>query len=143
MKQVLLGAVCLAAIAAHAAPLITESESQLPAAASSIATRGITRGPGIRVISPDPAAENVKSPFSLKVAFEPRGGARIDPASVRVSYLKAPAVDLSERIKPGLSEKGISMENAEVPPGEHQIRLTVQDTEGRQTSAVINLKVVR
>lgn len=143
MKSALLSMACLAAVAAQAAPLITESEANLPSVQGGIATRGITRGPGIKLVSPDPGAESIKSPFSLKVAFEPRGGAKIDPASVKLSYLKSPAVDLTERVRPGLSEKGIHLENAEVPPGEHPIRLTVQDTEGRQASTVILLKIVR
>jgi hypothetical protein len=143
MKYALFGLACLAAFAAHAAPLITESESKLPSATGGVATRGITRGPGIRIVSPDPVAESVKSPFSLKVAFEPRGGAKIDTANIRISYMKTPAVDLIDRIKPGLSEKGINLEGAEAPPGEHQIHLTVQDSEGRQTSTVINLKIVK
>lgn len=104
---------------------------------------GITRGPAVKLVSPDPAAESVKSPFSLKVVFEPRGGAKIDPASVRLSYLKSPAVDLTDRVRPGLSERGIQLDGAEVPPGEHQIRVTVQDTEGRQGSTVIHLKIVK
>lgn len=132
----------LLAAAAQAGPLITESEARLPAAVT-VVTRGITRGPAIKLLSPDPAAESIKSPFNLRVAFEPRGGAKIDPASVKVSYMKTPVVDLHERIKPGLTEKGIHLENAEVPPGEHQIRLSVQDSEGRQTTTVIHLKVVK
>lgn len=142
MKRIVCGAVFLLAAAAQAGPLITESEARLPAA-TTVVTRGITRGPAVKLVSPDPAAESVKSPFSLKVAFEPRGGAKIDPASVRLSYLKSPAVDLTDRVKPGLSERGIQLDGAEVPPGEHQIRVTVQDTEGRQGSTVIHLRIVK
>ena len=142
MKRVVCGMGFLLAAAAQAGPLITESEARLPAAAT-VVTRGITRGPAIKLLSPDPAAESIKSPFNLRVAFEPRGGARIDPASVKVSYMKTPIVDLHERIKPGLTEKGIHLENAEVPPGEHEIRLSVQDSEGRQATTVIHLKVVK
>lgn len=142
MKRILIGTAFFVAATAQAGQLITESEAKLPAA-STVVTRGITRGPGIKLVSPEPAADGIRSPFSFKVVFEPRGGARIDPASVKLSYLKSPAVDLTERVKAGLSEKGIQLEGAEVPPGEHQIRLTVQDTEGRQASTVITLKVVK
>jgi hypothetical protein len=142
MKRIVSGMAFLLAATAQAAPLITENEAKLPAAAA-VVTRGITRGPAIKLVSPDPAAEGVRSPFSLKVLFEPRGGAKIDPASVKLSYLKSPAVDLTERIRPGLSEKGILLEGAEAPPGEHPIRLTVQDSEGRQASTIILLKVVQ
>lgn len=126
---------------AVAQTLIKESEARLPpASASTLATRAITRGPGVRLVSPE---ASVSSPFPLRVAFEPRGGAKIDLASVKVVYLRSPNVDLLDRLKGGLSEKGIDLSAAEVPPGEHQIRITVQDSEGRQTSTLVNLSVVK
>ncbi|TLS17647.1 MAG: hypothetical protein FDZ72_13210 [Betaproteobacteria bacterium] len=128
---------------AAAVTLIKDEEARLPAAAGALVTRGITRGPGVKMLSPDPAAGPVKSPFNLKVSFEPRGGARIDPASVSVTYLKATPVDLLPRVKTGLSAGGIELPGAEVPPGEHQIRVTVQDSEGRQSSTVLQLNVVK
>ncbi|WP_416243308.1 hypothetical protein ACLSSQ_16825 [Azospira sp. APE16] len=128
---------------AAAVTLIKDEEARLPAAAGALVTRGITRGPGVKMLSPDPAAGAVKSPFNLKVSFEPRGGARIDPASVSVTYLKATPVDLLPRVKAGLSAGGIELAGAEVPPGEHQIRVTVQDSEGRQSSTVLQLNVVK
>lgn len=128
---------------AAAVTLIKDEEARLPAAAGALVTRGITRGPGVKMLSPDPAAGPVKSPFNLKVSFEPRGGARIDPASVSVTYLKATPVDLLPRVKAGLSAGGIELAGAEVPPGEHQIRVTVQDSEGRQSSTVLQLNVVK
>lgn len=126
---------------AGAASLITESEARLPEA-SVARTRSITRGPGIRVVSPDPGTA-VKSPFNFKLAFEPRGGAKIVPESVKVTYLKSPTVDLLDRIRPGISEQGIDLAGAEVPPGEHQIQMIVEDTEGRRTTTVIKLSVVK
>ena len=133
--------VMLLSLNAGAASLITESEARLPEA-SAAKSRSITRGPGIKVISPDPAAAT-RSPFNLKLAFEPRGGARIIPESIKVSYLKTPVVDLLDRIRPGISEHGIDLAGAEVPPGEHQIQMSVEDSEGRRTTTVIKLSVVK
>lgn len=128
----------------HAFKLIKDDEAKLPSAtAGTLTTRGITRGPGIKLVSPDISAGPVKSPFTLKVAFEPRGGAKIDAASVKVSYLKATPIDLLDRVKPGLSESGIDLANAEIPPGEHAIQVMLQDSEGRKSSTVINLSVVK
>lgn len=132
----------LMASGAFAEPLIKESEARL-SPAPAVATRAITRGPGIRVLSPDAGSQTVTSPFQLRIAFEPRGGAKIDPATVKVTYLRSPNVDLTDRVKAGLSEKGIDLKSAEVPPGEHQIRVTVEDNEGRQSNALINLTVVK
>ena len=127
----------------HAFKLINDEEAKLPAAAAGLTTRGITRGPGIRVVSPDQAAGAIKGAFNLKVAFEPHGGAKIDPASVKVTYLKATPVDLIDRVKPGLSEAGIDLAGAEVPPGEHRIQISLQDSEGRKSNAVISITVAK
>ena len=131
----------LMATSVAAEVLIKESEAKLPPApATAPATRAITRGPGIRVVSPEGA---VVSPFPLRVVFEPRGGAKIDLSSVTMTYLRTPNVNLLDRVRGGLSEKGIDLATAEAPPGEHQVRLTVQDSEGRQTSTLLNLNVVK
>ena len=128
---------------AMAETLIKESEAKLPQSAASITTRSITRGPGIRVISPDAATPQITSPFTLHIAFEPRGGSKIDLSSIRLTYLKSPSIELLDRVRKGLSEQGIEVASAEVPPGDHQIRVTVQDSEGRQSNTVINLSVVK
>lgn len=136
-----LGLTLLAAPVWAGTTLIKPDEAKLPAAAGGLATRGITRGPAIKQVSPDPSAELVKAPFDLQVAFEPRGGAKIDLSSVKVTYLKASPVNLLPRVKPGLTETGISLAGTQVPPGEHQIEISVQDSEGRQASKVIMLNV--
>ena len=134
--------VAATAAQAQAFQLITADEASLPNATGQIATRGITRGPGIKVLSPDPASKSIKGPFDLKIAFEPRGGSKIDPATATVTYLKNPAVDLTARVKSGIKPEGIEISKAAVPAGEHQIRVTVKDDEGRQSSQVIGLNVV-
>lgn len=131
------------ALSAWAFQLIHASEAGLAASAGALNTRGITRGPGIKQIAPDPGSGALKSPLNLKFAFEPRGGAKIDPASVRMTYLKANPIDLSPRIRHGVSDQGIELANAEVPPGEHELQVTVQDSEGRKSSHVLKLTVVK
>ncbi len=84
------------------------------------------------------AAFAVSSEGEFPVSF---GGSKIDLASVQVSYLKTPAVDLTERIKPYLSVDGIDMPAAELPPGEHPIRIDIKDSEGRAGSANVVLKI--
>lgn len=127
---------------AGAVTLIKDSEAKLPAASGGLATRGITRGPAIKQVSPAPE-DAVKSPLNLKVSFEARGGAKIDPATVKAAYLKSPSVDLTDRIKPAITANGIELNGAEVPAGEHQISISVTDSEGRQSNSVITLKVAK
>ena len=128
---------------AQAAPLITPKEAQLPAASGALQTRGIARGPGIKVTSPDLGAAEIKSPFDLKVLFESRGGNKIDASAVKVTYLKATAVDLTPRLQAAISEGGIDFAKAEVPPGEHSVKITVKDVDGRESSTVLNLNVTK
>lgn len=123
----------------HAFKLISDEEARLPSATGGLVTRGITRGPSIKMVSPDVSAGPVKGPFMLKVAFEARGGAKIDASSVRLTYLKSRPVELLDRVKPGLTNNGIELAGAEVPPGEHPIQVTVADSEGRKTTVVFNL----
>lgn len=129
------------ALSAQAFTLIKADEARLPAAAGALNTRGISRGPAIKVLTPD--LSSLRSPFDLQVAFEARGGAKIDPAATRIIYLKATPVDLLPRVKSGLSESGLTLPGAETPPGEHQIQISVQDSEGRSSQAVITLNVVK
>lgn len=122
-----------------AAQLITNEEAKLPAATKFASRGGLTRGPGIKIISP--ADSKAKGAFEMKFQFEPHGGATVDPASVKMTYLKSPLVDITDRVKPYISASGIDMAKAEMPPGEHQFKVQVTDNEGRVGSTVVNLVV--
>ena len=126
------------ATAAETVQLITEKEAKLPSASQQAPSRAITRGPGVKLLSPESLA---KGAFAVKVAFEPRGGAKIDPASVEITYLKNPPVDLTSRLKAAIHPDGIDLASATAPAGEHPLRISVRDDEGRQGSLVINLSV--
>lgn len=124
-----------------ATPLITPEEAALPAASGESLTRGISRGPGVELVSPNADFGPVKAPFELKIAFAPRGGSKIDPASVKVVYLKSPSVDLTPRLQGAITESGIVLAAAGVPVGEHDLKVTVLDTDGRETNSIMHLIV--
>jgi hypothetical protein len=125
-----------------AAPLINAKEAALPAASGTLATRGISRGPSVKLISPE-ADTPLSSPIDFKVNFEARGEGKIDPASVKVVYMKSPFVDLTPRLKGAISAQGIDFAKADVPPGVHTIRVTAKDTDGRETNTVFTLNVTK
>ena len=79
--------------------LISADEAKLPPpkGAVAVATRGITRGPKIELVG---KADSAKSPMRLQLKFESFGGAKIDTDSLKVIYMKSPAVDLTPRLKP-------------------------------------------
>jgi hypothetical protein len=135
-----IGAALAFAPSAQALQLITAREAALPAAPGGY-ERGISRGPTIVVISPAPDAGTVRSPIELKIKFIGHGGAKIDVSSVLLTYMKRPRVDLTRRIKPFISATGIDVEDAEVPPGAHWLRVDIADTNGRAGWADFTFKV--
>jgi len=129
-----------AASIVSAAPLISAKEAALPAASGALATRGISRGPSVKLVSPE-ADTPISSPLDFKVNFEARGEGKIDTSSIKVVYMKSPFVDLTPRLKNSISTNGIDFAKAEVPPGSHTIRVTVKDADGRETNSVFTLVV--
>ena len=115
--------------------LITPNEAKLPDAKPAT-TRAITRGPAIKLLTPQEVSANS---FNLKIALEARGGAKIDPHTLRVEYLKDPAVDLTNRVSAGLKGDAIDLSQVTVPQGQHTFKVSVADSEGRQTSQTISL----
>lgn len=116
--------------------LLTAEEARLPEGSHPMG-RAITRGPGVQVLSPTDVVANA---FALEVKFEPRGGTRIDLSTLKVEYLKSPTVDLTDRIRPHAREDGISAGSLRVPVGEHRLRVSVRDIEGRVGSALVDLR---
>jgi hypothetical protein len=128
----------LPARAAHV--LITEEEAKLPPPRGAVATdrRGITRGPKIDAA---PMGDQVHSPMHFQLKFESFGGAKIDPESVKVTYLRTPNVDLTPRIKAFVQATGIDMPDVELPVGDHMVRVDIKDSDGRIGSTSFVLKV--
>ena len=143
MRKTFLGLVAAGLLipgAAQATQLITEEEAKLPPPKGAITTdrRGILRGPKVEVVSPSDA---VSSPLRLQLKFESFGGAKIDPDSVKVIFLRSPNVDLTSRVKPFIQSDGINMLDAELPPGEYMVRVDIKDSDGRPGTAMFTLKV--
>jgi hypothetical protein len=149
-KVTLAAVVCLAGLFAVAMPadafqLITPEEAALPAGpVPGFQLRGSpTRRPNVIVISPPPTAGVLHSPLNLKLQFRAPGGAVIDPNSVVVTYLKEPAIDITQRITPFISADGINISQADVPPGKHQFWIELKDNDGRIGGAEFSLQVAK
>jgi hypothetical protein len=124
-----------------AATLITDEEALRPAAAlsESAMLRGITRAPTIEFEAPSLAADH--KPFDFRIKLQAHGGAAIDPTKVRVTYLKMPSVDLTDRLRPFITASGINMPEAECPAGKHPLLIDVEDNDGRVNHAQVTLTV--
>ena len=125
---------------AGATQLITDEEAKLPPPKGAVAAerRGILRGPKVDVILP---GDTLHSPLHLQLKFEAFGGAKIDPDSVKMTFLRTPNVDLTPRIKPFVQAAGIDMPDTELPPGEYTIRVDIKDSDGRTGTTSFVLKV--
>jgi hypothetical protein len=133
--------VCLAAFPAFAAHvLITEEEAKLPPPKGAVAAdrRGVTRGPKIQYLED---GKELHSPAHFQLKFETFGGAKIDPDSVKVTYLRTPNVDLTPRVKAFVQASGIDIPDIELPVGDHMLRVDVKDSDGRAGSMSFVLKV--
>ena len=124
---------------AGAVPLISDEEAAMPDDPTKM--RGISRGPKILLINPAATAGLIRSPFNLRIRFESHGGTQIDTDSIVITYRKRPAIDLTQRMKPFIQPTGVSLDSAEIPPGEHHIRVDVKDTDGQSSSAEFTIKV--
>ena len=133
----------VAATPAAAFQLITAEEAALPAGVVPVLElRGSpTRRPNITVVSPPPNAGLVHAPLDLKLVFRAFGGATIDPNSVVVTYLKDPAIDVTQRLTPFISAAGIDVSQADVPPGKHQFWIELKDNDGRVGSGEFSFQV--
>jgi hypothetical protein len=133
--------VFLTLTAADAAQLITEEEAKLPPPKGAIAAdrRGILRGPKIELVSP---GDSVRSPIHLQLKFESFGGAKIDPESVKMMYLRTPNVDLTHRVKQYIQGSGVDVPDTQLPPGEYMVRVDLKDSDGRPGSTSFVLKIL-
>ena len=86
-------------------------------------------------------ADPSRSPMRLQLKFESFGGAKIDTDSLKVTYIKNPAVDLTPRLKPFVQPTGIDMPDAELPAGDHLIRVDVKDSDGRAATTSFTIKI--
>ena len=143
-------ALCVAAGLTAAAPagafdLVTKEEAALPAGPLPVLQmRGSpTRRPKIVVVSPPPSAGLVHSPLDLKLQFHAFGGGEIDPGSVVVTYLKQPAIDITQRIMPFITADGVNIPQAEVPPGKHQFWVELKDKSGRIGGTEFDFQVAK
>lgn len=105
-----------------------------------IRSRGLnSKGPRIDVLKP---ADDIpqQSPLEIQVRFHPNP-ATVNPESVKVQLVKFIAIDITDRVKPYLSESGINVKEANIPPGHHLVRITVSDGKGETSSREIELQV--
>ena len=128
---------------ANAFQFVTDQEASLPDDLSGLVRGGPTRGPDILIRSPASNGSLIRSPITLRIKFQPHGGGRIDRDSILVTYKKLPPVDITQRISPYIQEDGITIDDAELPPGTHRFQIDVFDTDGRKATEYLTVNIER
>jgi len=136
-KNVLAAMVLVSSQAWAGTVLITKQEASLPPELIAD-SRSITRGPRIELIQP---GETAYSPMHFQLKFQSYGRSEINTESLRVIYLRTPEIDITPRVLRFARPAGIDIPDAEVPAGEHSIRVQVTDSEGRSRSSVFTFKI--
>ena len=91
--------------------------------------------PKIIVEKPEQGS-SVPTPFPVRIRFVPSPGARINLQSLEIDLLKIIKISLLSRVKPYVTEKGINVPEAKVPPGTYNIEIAIADNQGRVGSTV-------
>jgi hypothetical protein len=92
-------------------------------------------GPKIVVEKPEQGT-SVPTPFPVRIRFVPSAVAKINLQSLEIDLLKLIKISLLSRVKPYLSEKGINVPEAKVPPGTYNIEIAIADDKGRVGSTI-------
>lgn len=130
--------------------LVTEAEHQreraqpVTPAASAPRSRSLRPpAPQIRVIAPLAGSDApVPAPLRLEFGFQPAPGTRIVPASFRLLY-GVLRIDLTERLRAqaSISEQGMLLERALMPPGNHRLWVQVGDDQGNLAEQELRLRI--
>jgi hypothetical protein len=120
--------------AGQAVVLITEREAAMKdapreAPAATIMEKDAMKGPMIIVHSPK-AGETYPAPLVVDLNFQPQPETAVDIHTLQVIYRKIIPIDITDRIRPYATEKGIYIPEADIPEGRHNIQIRIADTRG-------------
>lgn len=99
---------------------------------------GRSQAPGAPQIIVEKPAQGtaVATPFPVRVRFIASPGAKINLGSLKIDVLKLIRISLLSRVKPYLTEKGINVPEAKVPPGTYNVEIAIADDQNRIGSTI-------
>ena len=107
-------------------------------------TMNAADGPNISVSSPQ--GFKLASPVDFVIDVTPRDGVPVNMGSLKIEYRLGPAwVNMTKRIMNYASITGsrLSAKGAELPKGNHALRVSIQDEQHRLTRATVKFSVSR
>jgi hypothetical protein len=99
-------------------------------------------GPHIKINAPKLDIP-LLTPFVVDIAFEASRNKIIDYDSLRVKYLKFIPIDLTDRVKPYLSNNRLVLKDVKVPQGRHCLQVQIGYKLGEKTLMEILLNVIK
>jgi hypothetical protein len=104
--------------------------------------RGAPSRPIIEVQRPD-IANPVRPPVDVRVRFISQPGTSVDLSTFRATYGWA-GIDVTNWLLANatLTPSGLTAENADLPPGEHKLTLSIADTFGEVGSQTFKFTVI-
>ena len=99
-------------------------------------------GPHIKINAPKLDVP-LLTPFVVDIAFEASWNKIIDYDSLRVRYLKFIPIDLTDRVKPYLSNNRLMLKDVKVPQGRHCLQVQIGYKSGEKTLIEILLNVIK
>lgn len=119
--------------------LITPQEAAAPDQPEGHIEAGVEEGgPIIEVVNPE-YGKIYSPPLPVIVRFVPKDGQEVDLSTLKVEYMKFIPIDITERVRPYITKDGIRAEKVNIPPGIHNIRVSLSDVKGAKTR--VNLYV--
>lgn len=101
----------------------------------------VSGGPAIELLNPQLLSQSIKSPTRIDLLFKPLDSP-VNLASFKVLYGKA-RFDITSRIlkKAKVGNNSITVEEAELPEGEHRFAILISDIQGRLSSREFSVRV--
>lgn len=97
------------------------------------------KGPEISLIRPKDGA-TYAGPLEIDVRFIPRTGP-VDLKTLNVEYVKLWGIDITERVRPYATSEGIKLQNAQFPPGNHRVKISIGDAGRNFSSRAFSVRV--
>ncbi len=101
-------------------------------------------GPGPLIVVQNPKAlQRVHSPVKIQVSFEP-GRSGLPPAmeTLKVTLIGFFDIDLTDRVREYVEGTRLNVEEADLPTGNHRIRMAIRDTTGNPNERDLIVQVV-
>ncbi len=118
---------------------VSETDTSETDPFSEIGREMMNIGPIVEVVKPD-ADKPIGSPVEVVINFQERL-AKVNLDSLVVEVEKFINIDITDRVKPFCSDKGIRIPDAPLPSGEHTIIFYIEDTKGNPTELSITFNV--